>query len=86
MTYTLPKNCSSATGDYGHASATGENAIACALGGDSVVKAGENGALIATYYDTKAKRTRVLVAYVGEKGIKAGQEYVVKGGKFVLKK
>lgn len=74
-----------ATGDSGHASATGKDAIAVALGSDAVVKTGENGALISTYVDSK-KRRRVVVGYVGEKGIKANTEYVVKGGKFVLKK
>ncbi len=72
----------SATGDYGHASATGYSGWA--IGGyGSYVKADKNGALTALWFDQKANRPRVAVAYVGEDGIKANTWYEVKDGKFV---
>jgi hypothetical protein len=81
----------SATGHYGHASATGHSGHASATGhyGWSVggyhshVKAAENGALTALYWDDEAKRPRVVVGYVGEDGIKADTWYAVKDGRFV---
>jgi hypothetical protein len=81
----------SATGDSGHASATGDSGHASATGDSgwsvggyhSRVKAAENGALTALYWDEAAKRPRVAVAYVGEDGIKADTWYRVEAGRFV---
>ncbi len=73
----------SATGYSGHASATGDYGIGCALGNDSRVRAGENGAVIATYWCEEAERRRVVVGYVGEDGIKADTWYVVRDGKLM---
>jgi hypothetical protein len=81
----------SAAGNYGHASATGDSGHASATGDSgwsvggyhSRVKAAENGALTALYWDEAAKRPRVAVAYVGEDGIKADTWYRVEAGRFV---
>jgi hypothetical protein len=71
-----------ATGISGHASATGHSGWS--VGGyHSHVKAAENGALTALYWDEAAKRPRVAVAYVGEAGIKADTWYRVEAGRFV---
>ena len=79
----------SATGNYGHASATGYSGHASATGdsgwaiaGDAGrAKADKNGVLTILYFDKKAKRPRVCVGYVGEKGIKADTWYEVQNGK-----
>jgi len=72
----------SATGYYGHASATGDYGIAAALGYCSKVKSGSKGAIVASYYDSKAERPRVLVGYVGEDGIKSDTWYSCESGKW----
>ncbi len=66
----------SATGNYGHASATGNSGWAIA-GYGGTAKADKNGALTLLWFDQKAKRPRVAVAYVGEDGIKPNTEYRV---------
>ena len=44
----------------------------------------KNGALTALWFDEKAKRPRVTVAYVGENGIKPDTWYALNGnGEFV---
>ena len=78
-------NTTVATGDYGHASATGDSGWA--IGGYcSRVKANKNGIITAIYRAKKMTRPRVVVGYVGEKGIKADTWYEVKNGKFVVVK
>jgi hypothetical protein len=72
-----------ATGDYGHAAAAGNYGIACGLGKYAIVKAGDKGAIIATYWDDESERMRVIVGYVGEDGIEAGKAYRVQDKKFV---
>ena len=71
------------TGDWAHAATTGENAIAVALGRDSTVRAGEKGALVATWWDEENERLRVAVAHVGEDGIKPNTTYRVESGRFI---
>lgn len=68
-----------ATGNYGHASATGNSGWAIA-GYSGRVKAKENGVITAIYSD--GKRPRVLVGYVGEDGIKPDTWYCVVDGKW----
>ena len=63
-----------ATGYSGHASATGYYGWAIA-GYAGTAKADSNGALTLLWFDQKAKRPRVAVAYVGEDGIEANTEY-----------
>jgi hypothetical protein len=63
------------TGEGANAATTGEKTIAASLGYSGTAKAGKDGALVLTYWDEKKERPRVLVAYVGEKGIKVDTEY-----------
>jgi hypothetical protein len=63
--------------------ASGESSIAMCAGLGSVVKAGKNGCIAATWRDS-ANRIRVAVGYIGEDGIKEDTFYAVdKTGKFV---
>ena len=66
----------SATGYSGHASATGYSGCAVAIGVESRVRCGIDGFIAAAWRDA-ADRRRLLVGYVGEDGIKAGQWYRV---------
>ena len=76
-----------ATGDYGHAAATGHSGNAAATGHSGWAicgsagraKAGEDGVLTLLWHD--GTRKRVLVAYVGEGGVKADTWYQIKYGK-----
>jgi hypothetical protein len=56
--------------------------MAVALGAGSHVKAGPNGVIAAYWYDEKAKRPRLLVGYVGVRGVKAGVYYRAVSGKW----
>ena len=82
----LIKDCENliniATGDSGHASATGKYGWSIA-GYNGRVKAASNGVLTALYYCESTKRPRVVVGYVGEDGIEADIWYEVKNGKLV---
>jgi hypothetical protein len=72
----------STTGDSAHASTTGLHAVSMAAGLDSTVQSGEKGCFAATYFDKKKERMRILVGYVGEKGIKPNTKYQVADGKW----
>ena len=61
------------TGNWANAATTGKQAIACCLGLESTASAGEDGAIVLTYFD--GKRPRLVVGYVGEDGIDPGVTY-----------
>ena len=61
------------TGEGANAATTGKQAIACCLGLESTASAGEDGAIVLTYFD--GKRPRLVVGYVGEDGIDPGVTY-----------
>ena len=63
-----------ATGDSGHASATGYYGWA-ASGYAGQAKANKNGLVSILWFDDKSKRPRLAVGYVGEDGIKADTWY-----------
>ena len=73
-----------AVGDEGQSEASGEGGIACALGKNVTVQAGEKGLLIATYWDEPGQRFRAVVGVIGE-GFEPGVAYVVRDGKLVRK-
>lgn len=77
---------SASSGNSSKSAAKGENTIAMASGIDCTVQAGENGCFASAYYDDKTKRNRILVAHVGEKGIKADTPYRIVDGKWKLAK
>ena len=73
---------STATGDSGHAAATGKKAVAF-VGVDGCAKAGEDGVVCVIWIDKKS-RPRLAVGYVGEGGIKADTWYrATKTGRLV---
>jgi hypothetical protein len=53
----------------------GKNTVAACFGVDSRAKAGENGCIVLTYWDERAERPRVVVGYVGKRGLKADTWY-----------
>jgi hypothetical protein len=63
------------SGDQSTAASSGKDTIAMAVGTDCAVSAGENGCFATAYYDAKAKRNKIAVGYVGQRGIKANVTY-----------
>ncbi len=70
-------------GNWAHAAALGPHSIAAGLGPYSTAEAGEDGAIVLSYWDDEAERHRIVVGYVGEDGIEAGVPYRVEGGALV---
>ena len=69
------QSASSATGYRSASSATGDNAVAAAFGLESKAQAGKTGMVIVSWWDYAAKRKRLAVGYVGEKGIEPDTFY-----------
>ena len=63
-----------ATGYYGHASATGDSGCAVVIGYSGRVRCGADGFIAAAWTDATGRR-RLLVGYAGEDGIEAGVWY-----------
>ena len=64
-----------ASGDYSNLAASGKKSIAVASGVDSQASAGEDGCIALAWWDKKAERYRMEVAYVGEDGIEPNVTY-----------
>lgn len=63
------------TGDDGHASVKGKNAIAAALGVNSTAQAEEVCAIMLASYDDDINLVAVRSSLVGKNGIEAGKKY-----------
>jgi hypothetical protein len=57
------------------AASSGYDTIAMAAGINCIVKAGKNGCFATAYYDSKTKRNKIVVGYVGRNGIKPDVYY-----------
>lgn len=66
-----------ASGDHSQLAASGDCSIACNAGVNGRVKSGKNGAMSLCYFNNKEKRYRIVVAYVGEDGIKQDTWYML---------
>jgi len=64
-----------ASGDYSQLAASGKKSIAVGVGLNSTASAGEYGCIALSYWDSEKERYRLVVGYVGEKGIKADVVY-----------
>ena len=64
-----------ASGNYSKLAASGKKSIAVASGVDSQASAGEDGCIALAWWDKKAERYRMEVAYVGEDGIEPNVAY-----------
>ena len=64
-----------ASGYYSKLAASGKKSIAVASGVDSQASAGEDGCIALAWWDKKAERYRMEVAYVGEDGIEPNVTY-----------
>ena len=50
----------------------------------AIIQVGEDGCFACAWWDSKAERPRIAVAYVGEDGIKPNTKYQVNNkGKFI---
>lgn len=68
-----------------HAIAKGINSLAISLQTyNTTVQAGAGGIISSLYYDTKLNRKRLLVGYIGEKGLKPDIPYHVVKGKWKI--
>ena len=66
-----------ASGDYSKLAASGYSSIACNAGLHGRVKGGDKCAMSLAYWNDEEKRFRIVVAYVGENGIKPDVWYVL---------
>jgi len=66
-----------ASGDYSQLAASGYSSIACNAGLHGRVKGGDKCAMSLAYWNDEEKRFRIVVAYVGENGIKPDVWYVL---------
>lgn len=64
-----------ATGNYGHAAATGEKAIAASIGPNGTAKAEVGGFIILVAYDDDWNPLGVFSSKVGKNGVEAGKTY-----------
>ncbi len=73
-----------ASGNASRLAASGKNSVVAGAGYRCRGSAGEGGVIALTWWDEKAERPRVSVAYVGENGIKPNTFYSLDDkGKFV---
>ena len=63
------------SGDYARLASSGDCSVACNAGLNGRVKGGSKCAMSLAYWNDKEKRYRIVVAYVGENGIKADTWY-----------
>jgi len=64
-----------ASGDSSQLAASGDKSIAVGVGLHSTVSAGKDGCIALSYWDDVAERFKLVVGYVGEKGIKENVSY-----------
>ena len=72
-----PKQTAASSGNSSTATAKGKGTIAMVAGIAGKASAGANGCFALAWYDSKAKRNRIAIGYVGEDGIKADTLYAV---------
>jgi len=63
------------SGDYSRLASSGDKSIAVCVGLHSTASAGKDGCIALSYWDDAAERFKLVVGYVGEKGIKENVAY-----------
>ena len=74
---------SATTGEGSNSATTGAKTVSASVGRLGMAKAGQDGCIIAGYWDDENDRPRVVVGYVGEDGIKSDTWYKAEAGKLI---